>query len=168
MKERDDIRWIIVGDGRAAQWVSSQLCQRKLTDRVLMLGRHPLEKMPAFFAHADALLVSLKDDPIFSMTIPGKLQAYLGAGIAVIAMLNGEGANIVIEAEAGFVSPSGNADALAQNVIKLAGMEITERSRMGANGRKFCVENFDRNILMSQLESLLETMVNKKINKFKL
>ena len=60
-----------------------------------MLGRHPLERMPSFYQHADALLVSLKDEPIFAMTIPGKLQSYLAAGIPIVAMLNGEGSEVV-------------------------------------------------------------------------
>ena len=52
-----------------------------------MLGRHSVERMPAFFRRADALLVTLKDEPIFAMTIPGKLQAYLVAGMPIIGML---------------------------------------------------------------------------------
>ena len=96
------IRWLIVGDGRAAPWTREEVQRRGLEERVLFFGQHPVERMPSFFKHADALLVSLKDTPIFAMTIPGKLQAYLAAGIPVLAMLNGEGAAIVETAGAVF------------------------------------------------------------------
>ena len=88
------VRWIILGDGRMATWVKKEVIERGLQDVVLMLGRHPVERMPDFFMHADVLLISLQDKPIFSMTIPGKLQSYLAAGIPVVAMLNGEGADM--------------------------------------------------------------------------
>lgn len=70
------MRWAIVGDGRMSQWLSQQVSARGL-DNVLLLGRHPLEAMPALFANADALLVSLKTNDVFEKTIPGKVQAYL-------------------------------------------------------------------------------------------
>ena len=166
LQARDDIRWVIVGDGRMSDWVSTQIQQRQLTGKVLMIGRHPLERMPAFFAHADALLVSLKADPIFAMTIPGKLQAYFGAGIPMLAMLDGEGADIVAEAEAGLVSPAGNGTALAENVTILAALDKTARSRMGENGRRFCVEQFDRTALMNRLEMWVDEMVIRNSGKW--
>ena len=109
LRSRQDIRWAIVGDGRMAPWVREQIDARQLDLSVVMLGRHPLERMPAFFAHADALLVSLKDRPVFAMTIPGKLQAYLATGLPVLAMLNGEGARIVQDGNAGLVCAAGDA-----------------------------------------------------------
>ena len=44
------------------------------------MGRHPLETMPLFFKKADAMLISLKNDPIFSLTVPAKFQAYIASG----------------------------------------------------------------------------------------
>lgn len=61
-----------------------------------------MQTMPSIFNRAGALLVSLEDDPIFALTIPSKIQAYLAAGKPVLASLNGEGARVVLEAQAGF------------------------------------------------------------------
>ncbi len=162
LRAREDIRWVIVGDGRMAGWVRQQIDMRGLGSRVKMVGQHPLERMPSFFIHADALLVSLKDDRIFSMTIPGKMQSYLGAGIPVLAMLNGEGAEIIVEAQAGLVSPAGNGASLAQNVAVLSAMNKIERIRMGENGRRYCAVQFDRSALMDRLEKWLQGMVTRK------
>lgn len=155
LRERADIRWIVVGDGRMADWVRAQIVQRDLAARVQLVGRYPLDRMPSFFAHADALLVSLRDEPIFAMTIPGKLQAYLGAGIPVLAMLNGEGARIVEEADAGLVCAAGDGQGLAANVSRLAGIALEERRRLGDNGRRFCRQQFERMALMDRLEDRL-------------
>jgi colanic acid biosynthesis glycosyl transferase WcaI len=71
LRSNNDIRWVIVGHGRASAWVKEEVDRRGLQKNFLLLGRFPLERMPSFYRHADALLVSLKSDPIFSMTVPG-------------------------------------------------------------------------------------------------
>lgn len=150
-----NIRWLIVGDGRAAVWVAEEVTRRGLSGKVLMLGRHPLEKMPAFFLHAHALLVSLRDEPIFAMTIPGKMQTYLATGIPVVAMLNGEGAQVVADSGAGFACAAGDARQLAQAVLDLSRMSAEQRVEMGARGMTVYRREFERGKLMDQLEQEL-------------
>jgi colanic acid biosynthesis glycosyl transferase WcaI len=125
---------------------------------VLMLGRHPVERMPSFFRHADALLVSLKDEPIFSMTIPGKLQSYLAAGLPVIAMLNGEGAEVVRNSDAGMTCAAGDHAGLADAVVKLSNMSVDERAAIGRNARALSASEFDRDTLIHRLEKWLASM----------
>lgn len=155
LREHDGIRWIVLGEGRMAAWVRSEIDRRDLRKQVLLLGRFPAERMPSFFLHADALLVSLRPDPIFAMTAPGKIQSYLAAGRPVLAMLDGEGAAMVERAKAGLASAAGNADALAANVLRLAAMSRTERARMGANGAAFAAREFNRETLVGRLEEWL-------------
>ena len=152
LKSHAHIRWLIVGDGRVAQWVSDEIVRRGLGNCVHMFGRHPVESMPAFFKHADALLVSLKDGPIFSMTIPGKLQSYLAAGLPVLAMLNGEGAEVVRDAGAGLTCAAGDYHGLADAVLKLSEMTPQERTVMGRNGLDLSKRQFNRDTLIDRLE----------------
>lgn len=158
LKDHAAIRWLIVGDGRRSTWVAEQVEARGLGHCVKLLGRFPVERMPDFFKHADALLVSLKDEPIFAMTIPGKLQSYLAAGIPVLAMLNGEGAEVVDSAAAGLTCAAGDHRALAAAVLRMAAMSDDERCAMAQNGLRASAEMFDRTTLISQLEEWLEGM----------
>lgn len=91
LKEFKDIHFVIVGDGRKRVWVEEFVENNQLHDTVHLLGRFPLETMPAFFKQADVMLVTLKDELIFNVTVPAKLQAYMAAGKPILAMLNGEG-----------------------------------------------------------------------------
>jgi len=152
LRHRADIRWLIVGDGRAAEWVRAEIGRRGLEEAVRMLGRHPIERMPAFFRGGDALLVTLKSDPVFAMTIPGKVQTYLATGLPLIGMLDGEGARVIEEAGAGFVCPSGDGRALANRVTRLAELPPSERVAMGARGVAYSQREFDRDRLLTQLE----------------
>ncbi len=146
------IRWLIVGDGRMSSWVAEEIKKRALQNRVLMLGRFPSERMPSFFQHADALLVSLKDEPIFEMTIPSKLQTYLSAGIPVVAMLNGEGSDVVHESGSGITCRAGDHEGLAKAVLQLSNTTPDERQEMGRKGRELSQREFDRDTLISRFE----------------
>ena len=160
LKDRADIRWLVVGDGRMAPWVRSEITRRGLDDSVIMLGRFPSDRMPSFFRHADALLVSLKAGPVFTMTSPGKIQSYLAFGRPVLAMLDGEGAAIIDEARAGLTSPAGDAAQLADNVLRLAALSEQERASLGRNGAAYAQREFSRNGLVDRLETWLGDIVS--------
>jgi glycosyltransferase involved in cell wall biosynthesis len=160
LKEHADIRWVIVGDGRQWAWLQAEIVRRGLVDQVLLPGRFEVERMPSFYAHADALLVSLKKDPVFAMTIPGKVQSYLMSGIPVLGMLDGEGAAVIQEAQAGLACPAGDPDALAQAVLQLKAMPPEQRIQWGANGRQYAQKEFDRTLLMNRLEQMLMEAVS--------
>lgn len=164
LKENHFIRWVIVGDGRKSEWLHSEVIRRGLQDRVLLPGRFPLERMPSFYAHADALLVSLKRDPVFSMTIPGKVQSYLMAGIPLLGMLDGEGAAVIRDAHAGLSCDAGDSSGLAMAVLALAAMPSEDRKQLGLNGRKYAQQEFGRSRLMDQLEALLTKAVTIRKN----
>jgi len=158
LKDKPHIRWLIVGDGRMGAWVADEIKRHQLEDHVVMLGRHPLERMPSFFKHAQALLVSLKDEPIFSMTIPSKLQSYLAAGIPVVAMLNGEGAAVVETSGAGLACAAGDHEGLAAAVLRLSQMSTQERETMGARGLDVSAREFDRDTLIGRLEGWFDQL----------
>ncbi len=95
----------------------------------------------AIIGAADAVLVHLRKDPLFSITIPSKTQAYLYAGRPILMGVEGDAAALVKEAGAGYSFEPGNAPDLAQAILKLARMSLTEREQLGVNGRHFYQEH---------------------------
>lgn len=160
LKSNPDIRWLIVGDGRMTEWVRNEVMRRGLAHCFLLLGRFPLERMPSFYVHADAALVSLKRAPVFALTIPGKVQSYLMAGIPLLGMLDGEGARVIREANAGLACPAGDSCSLAQAVLKLSAMSKKERHQLGENGRVYAQKEFSREGLMGRLEGWFTELAN--------
>lgn len=154
LQAHTQIHWLIVGDGRMAAWTKEEV-QRLGLSQVHFMGRHPLELMPHFYAAADALLLPLKREPIFALTIPGKLQSYLACARPILAMLDGEGARIVQESGSGLTCAAGEAKALAAQALKLAALPTAEREAMGQNGRHYYEANFNRTRLFDQLEAWL-------------
>lgn len=155
LRNHTGIRFFVLGDGRAADWVKKEIVRRGLGERIILLGRFPIERMPSFFRAADALLVSLKAAPIFSMTIPGKVQSYMAAGMPLLGMLDGEGARVINEAGAGLTCAAGDGQGLAKLVQRLSSLTVEERQEMGFAAREYCQREFDRETLISMFEGWL-------------
>ena len=155
LAERKEIHFILVGDGRKRPWVEQYIKENSLEDTVHWVGRHPLEAMGKFFQQADVLYFALKDSLIFNLTCPAKVQAYMSAGKPVLAMLNGEGADIVKEAGCGFAVPASDSEALAKTIVEMSAMPKDVLARMGEAGKEYCSQHFDFKSNMDVLNELL-------------
>ena len=158
LKDERDIHWIILGSGRREEWVKSKVKSHGLGSCFHMLGNFPLEKMPEFYANADTMLFSLKDDKAFSITIPAKVQTYLACGKPILAMINGEGGKVVLEANAGLVCQAESPSELSENILRMKSMKVKELSDMGSNARRYYNDNFERGYLFDKVESIFEEM----------
>lgn len=155
---RDDkqTRLILVGSGGRGDWLKSEIERRKLAN-VLLPGRFALSSMPSIMSSASALLVSLVRSPIMSKTVPSKVQAYLAAGRPIIASLDGEGARVILEAEAGVACPAEDPQALAAAVRNLRNAGPAALERMGQNARAYYERNFEPRVLATKLKEILST-----------
>ncbi len=155
-KELIDVKWIILGDGRMKGYVNQKIKELNLEDNFYLLGAFPSTEMPKYFSCADALVVSLKKDPIFALTIPSKIQSYLACGKPIITSLDGEGAKIIEEANAGFTSPSEDCEGLVANIKKFLILSNEEQKKLGQNGKAYFSIEFEREILVDRLEKILD------------
>ena len=143
LKHYTNICWIIIGDGRKKNWLECEIKRKKISSNVFLLGEKPLEHMPYYFSEGDILLATLKRDPIFSLTIPSKIQSYLACGKPIIASIDGEAANVIKESGAGIAVEAENAQKLADAVLDLYNMPEEDRKKMGRLGRKYFEEHFE-------------------------
>ena len=154
-KDIADINYIIVGDGRARAKAEERVKEMGLEKTVYFMGRHPMTQMPTFFSLADLMVVSLKDEYIFSLTIPAKTQSYLASGKPIVTMLNGEGSRIVEQAKCGLTAPSGDYKLFAENIRKLYRTDKAELEQMGKNGFEFYKNHFGKKMVV---DNIIESM----------
>lgn len=138
------VNWVILGDGRQKKSIINRIETLGIQDRFFFLGSYPGKDMPYFFIHADALLVTLKKNLIFSYTIPSKIQSYLACSKPIIASLDGEGGRIILEAECGLVSPSEDFISFSKSIIAFLKLSHDKREIMGKNARLYFETEFDR------------------------
>jgi glycosyltransferase involved in cell wall biosynthesis len=151
LRQVADLHWVVLGDGNMKEWLAAQIAKHDLGRQFHLLGQRPPEDMPAYFAHADALLVTLRADPVFSLTIPSKIQSYLACAKPVVAALDGEGAAVMQESGAGVVCAAENGAALAEAVLAVYRMSPQQRAACGARGRIYYEDNFERGLLLHRL-----------------
>ena len=155
LKDKTDIHFVIVGNGRARGWVEEQITQRNLSATVHCVGSYPLEAMPATFAKADVLFAALKDDPIFALTVPAKIQAYMSAGKPIITMINGEAKGLIEDVGCGVAVKAGDAAAFAEAVLRISQMSSKQREELGHKGRDFSIKHFNFELQMNLLEEII-------------
>jgi len=161
LKHIKAIKFVFLGDGRRREYLINQLDKMELSQTVFFPGRYPLDSMPFFMRRADVLLVSLKDEYIFNLTVPAKLQFYMAQGKPVLAMLNGDGAELVNEAQCGIVVSANDASTLPAAIKKLYDMSEEDLNIMGLNGRKYYEKHFTKEQRIEQLDKIFSKLVAK-------
>lgn len=123
-------------------------------DNVIFYGRHPLEDMPEFYAMADAMLVTLKGNPVLSLTLPGKVQSYMAVGKPIIGAIAGETEIIIKTSGCGLCGKAESATNMENNIKHFISAN-TDRRIMGENSRKYYEEFFEKKLFMKKLESMI-------------
>jgi len=95
-------------------------------DNVVFLPAVPMAEVGAILSAADALLVHLRRDPLFEITIPSKTQAYMAVGKPLLMAVNGDAADLVTQSHSGVTAESENPHALADAAQLLATMPLSE------------------------------------------
>lgn len=126
----------ILGSGVLLDDLRARVSQMEL-DNVVFLPRVSPTDARSYLAAADVLLVHLRDDPIFAITLPSKTQSYMLAGRPILMAVRGEAATLIERAKGGLTVPPENPKALADAVRKLWATPTEVRSAMGDNARNY-------------------------------
>ena len=154
-KEHKVIKWIIVGDGRRLDWVRGFVKEHGLEETVFTLGRFPAETMPWFFKQADVMLVTLNDDPLFKLYAPAKISSYMAAAKPIIAVLNGEGAEVIKDADCGWALPAGDAEGFAKLAIELSQIDKAVLVEKGKNALKYYNGHYIKEDCLKRLDEIM-------------
>lgn len=154
-KQNTNINFLILGDGRDKERLQKLVLEKKIEKNIYFFGKYPVETMAYFFSQADCMFVSLKDEPIFSLSLPAKVQAYMSVGKPIISMMNGEGYDIINEADCGFAVHAEDNEGLANKILEIEKLSVLDRERLGNNGKTFYQENFVLENCISNLEKII-------------
>jgi len=155
-----DIQFVFVGDGSETDSLKQKTKDMGLKN-VLFIGRQPVPKMGSILSLADVLLVQLKDNPLFRITIPSKIQAYLSVGKPILIAVAGDAADLVLKAKAGLKCEPGNPRSIAEVVEKFQSMPQAQLDAMGENGRRFYQQELSLKIGVKRFEALFESVIKK-------
>ena len=159
LRNNKKINWILIGEGSSYKKIKKLISDKGLKKKVFLLGQFPLEDMPFFYSRASAMLISLKKENIYSMTIPAKLQSYMAFNKPILSMVDGVVSSIIKESNAGLTCPAESPKYLAQNALKLSELSKNEITKMGNNAKSFYEINFNRDMLVKKLINIFKDSV---------
>jgi len=153
----DDIVFLLVGDGAERDRLVALRDEMQLTN-VVMLGQQPKQRMPDLWDLSAVSLALLKKSELFKTVIPSKIFESLAMETPVILGVEGESAEIIRAAAAGFCIEPENSSELAARVLELY-RNPKLVARLGANGRRHVEEHYDRMVLARRYEALFSSML---------
>ena len=154
------VRFVIIGDGRYKAQLLREIDEKNVGELFVLVDRQPAERIPELLACCDAAFVSFMDNPLFSNTIPAKLQSYMACAMPIIASATGETERIVREAECGICCKTGDSEALARAIVEFKNEGA--RAQCARNARRYFEQHFDKQMLLNQLEEIVESLQNSK------
>lgn len=157
-EQRDDIRLFFVGGGTEVQRLKD-MAQSLHLHNVLFIPGMPINEVGALLDHADGLLVHLQADPLFDITMPSKIQAYMFAGKPIIAAVRGNAADLVAHAQCGLQAEPENPTSIAEAMMRFADLPATERIAMGQRGRTFYDRELRLGIAIKRISALMQRVV---------
>lgn len=135
-----NIKFIFIGGGLEVESLKTQAVSMGLTNTIFV-PPVSMAKIGSVLQKADALLVHLKADPLFEITIPSKTQAYMSVGKPILMAVNGDAADLIKMAKAGVVVPSEQPKDLTLAILELAKLPKHNILEMGSNAKKYYQEN---------------------------
>lgn len=158
LRHRDDIVFFFAGSGAERARVEKLVAERDLHN-VRLIPRQAKERMPALWSLCDLSIVPLRDTAVFATVIPSKIFESMGMGVPILISLpEGEATGIVRRTKSGVCVPPENAEAMAQEISRLADApDQMERLRSQARA---AAPGFSRDRLAEGLCSILAGLVN--------
>ena len=156
MQYKLSIKFIIIGEGNNKTYIQSYVSKLKVENYFCFINSKDPKEMPGFFASADCLYLSLKKSPIFSVTIPSKLQTYMASGLPIIGSIDGVSSDIIKSSKSGFSSPSEDLDGLVKNILKMNNISLESREIMGVNALNYYNLHFSKQVVIDNLEQILK------------
>lgn len=160
-KRLPEVQFAMVGSGVERDRLVARAEAEGIAN-IVFVPRQPMERMGAILPLADALLIHLQDDPLFSITIPGKTQAYLSAGIPTIVAVRGDAAELVQASGGGVSAIPEDVGSIVDAIEAIRSMSSEERSEMGARGRSFYERELSMAAGVPVVDGLLRSLPRRK------
>lgn len=134
-----NIQFVLVGEGTETQRLKD-IVEKNNINNVVFIPRMPMTEIGGVLQQANALLVHLKKDPLFEITVPSKTQAYMAIGKPLIMAVQGDAADLVDWAQCGRTAISEDCQSLAKAIVDIYSLSEQEKSRMGENAAQYYFE----------------------------
>lgn len=155
------VQFVFVGGGIDVPRLKALVAERSIQN-VLFVPRLPMSEVGVLLKACDVLLVHLKADALFKITVPSKTQAYMAMGKPILMAVEGDAAELVTRAGCGICVPSQNVNALVDAALALAAKSNAELETMGSAGRDFYRKNLSMETGVQKFLDVFQNILSAK------
>ena len=154
MRSNAKIHCVLVGDGAEKKNLQAFAAEQKL-ENVTFLPPVSKYAIPTLAQNFDCCYIGVKDSPLYRFGIAmNKIFDSMMAGKPMVYAVNAPN-NYAEKYHCGVTVKPGDIKSIAAGIKQLADMPQEERERLGQNGRKAVLENFEYSVLAKKfLEAL--------------
>lgn len=145
----------LIGDGIEKEKLKNLVFDKALTN-VIFYDRVSSSEVINYLNQSDCLIISLKKDPLFEITVPSKTQAYLSLGKPIISTVLGNAADLINTADAGYTVEPSQPNKLAELVLKVSTIDNFELKKKGLNAKDFYIKNLSRESSLKKFSNIFE------------
>ena len=146
-----NVRFNVIGMGPYSHYLEDEIKKNGLENNLVYFGPMPAKQASAYFKGADALYVSLKDSGYVGKTIPNKLVMSMAFAKPILAMIEGDGKQVLIESD-GAVLSSQSVDSLVEAIKSISMMNKKDLERLGRNNLIYYQDHFTLDRITRQIE----------------
>ena len=157
---KPEVQFVFIGGGIEVERLRV-IAEEKHSENVVFFPRVAYDEIGAILLLADVLLVHLKDDPLFQITIPSKTQSYLAAGKPILMAVRGDSADLVTKSQAGFLCTPEDSEDIADKVMKFLALSSDDLEKFGQNGRQYYTEELSMSMGTSHFTDIFNTVIKK-------
>lgn len=156
--------FVMLGGGVEVNRLKQRTVDLRLHN-VVFLPPVPMAEVGTLLHAADALLVHLRKDPLFEVTIPSKTQAYMTVGKPLLMAVDGDAADLVLQSNGGVVAESENAVALADAAEGLAALPSEQLLAMGQRARRYYQDHLALSVGVAEFGAIFKHLSSKAQSK---
>ena len=139
---KNNFKFNFVGSGRYKEQLKKLVSINNLGSVVTFFDPVSTKDLIPFFENTHYLYVSLKDTPIFSKTVPAKLQTYLAVGKPIISSISGEAKDLLIQNNCGFHFESEEKFGLIETFKHFGNVSSSQYTEFSKNSKRLYQSNF--------------------------
>lgn len=150
-----DIQFVFVGGGTETERLKQRVSIENINNTVF-IPHMPMAEVGGVLELSNLLLVHLKKDPLFEITVPSKTQAYMAMGKPVLMAVAGDAANLVHKAQCGCVATSEDVESIKQAILKIYQLTSAEQQQLGLNASNFYLQELSLESGVKQFTEVFE------------
>ena len=161
LKDNDRIQLVFVGGGTERDSLITKVADLNL-ENVAFIPRVPMSEVGAILKRADVLIVHLKNDKLFEVTIPSKTQAYMAMGKPILMAVNGDASNIISKAKAGVVAKPEDIESILAAINSLYYLDRSDLIKMGENSKRYYINEMSLEMSCKKFIDVFDVVVKRK------